>query len=107
MRQFIQWAEAKLRQLLEYVYQYMYSNKVIDVTLINFNAKWIERIQLYHNKITQVMIDKLFTDLIASGLGSSVTGTKTIILTQIEGGIAPSSAIQTQLRTLGYTIKIN
>ena len=81
--------------------------EVVDVTLNNFNAKWIERIQLYHNKITQVMIDKLFTDLIASGLGSSVTGTKTIILTQIEGGIAPSSAIQTQLRTLGYTININ
>ena len=30
MRQFIQWVEAKLRQLLEYVYQYMYSNKEID-----------------------------------------------------------------------------
>ena len=74
--------------------------EVIDVTLTNFNAKWIERIQLHRNKITQVMIDKLFTDLIASGLGSSVTGTKTIILTQIEGGIAPSSAIQTQLTTL-------
>ena len=81
--------------------------EVVDVTLNNFNAKWIERIQLYHNKITQVMIDKLFTDLIASGLGSSVTGTKTITLTQIEGGIAPSSAIQTQLTTLGYTININ
>ena len=80
----------------------------VNITLTNFNAKWLERLGLYQTKIDQVTIDKLFTDLIAAGLGSSVIGgTKIITLTQVEGGIRPSSAIQTQLTTLGYTININ
>ena len=81
--------------------------ELVGFTLTNFDAKWMEKINFYQTKITQVMMDKVFTDLIAAGLGTSVTGTKTINLSQVEGGIAPSSAIQTQLTTLGYTIKIN